>query len=207
MDKILLATGNPHKIKKLSHIVREYFTPTRLQDTNLPQDIVERGDTFEGIATEKAIVFSKRWGGYAIATDGGIDIPALGQRWNQLFTKRFIGRPDATDFDRLDAILELMKDKQGTDRQMVWREAVAIAHNGKRLFSLEVEGSKGIMQETYDPKKYRSGIWLCSLWYYPDFRKNFFDLSDVELAKGEVSWTRLETAVREFLAGRQSDAR
>ncbi len=200
MDEILLATENPHKIRKLSHIVRGYFQPVRLQDTSLSRDIEEHGGTFEEIATKKAVTFSKRFGGYAIATDGGIDIPALGKGWNRLLTRRFVGRPDATDFDRLDTILELMQDKRGTDRRMVWREAAAIARNGKRLFSLEVEGSQGVMQKSYDPKKYRAGIWLCSLWYYPQFKKNFFDLSDAELAKGEVSWARLEKVIRKFLS-------
>lgn len=203
-DSILLATTNPHKVLKLSQIVRGYFIPVNLTDTDVSQELEEEGDSFKSIAQQKAVTFSRRYDGYAIATDGGIDIPALGDGWNKLFTRRFIGREDATDIDRLDAILELMKDKRASDRKMIWREAAAIAHRGKLLFSLEVDGSKGIMQESYDPQKYRPGIWLCSLWYYPNFEKNFFDLSPEELAKGEVSWSRLEQAVRKFLKERQA---
>ncbi|MEX2209529.1 MAG: non-canonical purine NTP pyrophosphatase [Patescibacteria group bacterium] len=203
---ILLGTTNPHKIQKLSRIVSGYFEPVRLEDTSISAELNEEGQSFESIATDKAVTFSKRYDGYAIATDGGIDIPALGSRWNKLFTRRFINRENATDFERLDAILELMKDKRGDERKMIWREAAAIAHKGKRIFSLEVDGSKGIMQESYDRRKYRPGIWLCSLWYYPQFGKNFFDLSPSELAKGEVSWDRLEKAIRTFFeTGRRSD--
>lgn len=201
-DTILLATTNPHKVQKLSRIVRGYFEPVKLTDTSISSELQEEGENFESIATEKAVVFSKRYDGYAVATDGGIDIPALGDGWNKLFTQRFINRGDATDFDRLDAIIKLMKDKRGSDRKMIWREAAAIAYKGKLLFSLEVDGSEGVMQESYDPKKYRPGIWLCSLWYYPQFGKNFFDLSSAELAKGEISWARLENAIRKFLKER-----
>lgn len=38
-----------------------------------------------------------------------------------------------TDTDRIEGLLELMKDKRGDERKIMWREAIALAYNGKLL--------------------------------------------------------------------------
>lgn len=119
--KLILATANPHKIIKLRQIFEQYFKDIFPQDKNI--DINEDGNTFLENAEKKAIEISKIYHCYAVATDGGVLIPALGDNWNGLLTKRFIGRDDATDFDRIEALLELMKDKKGTERAILWNEA------------------------------------------------------------------------------------
>jgi len=96
-------------------------------------------------------------------------IPALGNDWNGLLTKRFIGQADATDFDRIEALLELMKDKKGTERAILWNEAIALANDGVLLFSVQVEGDQGEIQETYNPEQYQPGIWQCTVTRYPQF--------------------------------------
>ena len=92
-----------------------------------------------------------------------------------------------------------MKDKKGDHRRMVWNEAIAIARDGKLLFSKQVEGIEGVLQREFDKSKYREGIWVCSVWFFPQFNKNFFDLSPEEVNKAEISWEKLKKAAREFL--------
>lgn len=197
---ILIATKNPHKQEKLSWIIKGFFDQIdMLNKANIEADLDEKGSTFEEVATYKAIFYSKKYKGYVIATDSGMRIPALGKKWNGLLTKRFVGRKNVSDFERMDKLLELMKDKKGEERTMCWKEALAITKDGEKVFSCEVEGSEGLMQERYDPRKYKKGIWLCSLWHYPQFGKNFFDLTEEETKQAEISWWRLRGKTRKFL--------
>ena len=108
--KLILATTNPHKITKLRHIFAQYFSDIEPQGKQI--DIEENGKTFRENAEKKAVEVSKIYHCHAVATDGGVLIPALGDDWNGLLTKRFVGRSDATDFDRIEALLELMKNKK-----------------------------------------------------------------------------------------------
>ncbi len=194
---ITLATRNKHKIEKLSWIIEGYFDEVQVLDENIGVDETE--GSFVGNAQKKALEVSRVCGTYAIATDGGVLIPSLGSQWNELLTKRFAGE-DVDDFTRIETLLELMKDKRGEERRIEWREAIALAFDGKVLFSVEVEGDWGLLQTEYSPLQYKEGIWVCTLWSYPQFGgKNFFELSDKEREYGEVSWWRLREKTREFL--------
>lgn len=154
---ILLATNNPHKVEKLSWIVGGYFSVIETpKAAGVSIKVEENGKTFETNAINKAVEYSKRYHGYVIATDGGVSIPALGEEWDSLRTKRFAGE-GISDTDRIRALLDIMKEKKGEEREMNWREAIAVAKSGKLLFSTEVEGVKGVLQETFDPAKYKQG--------------------------------------------------
>lgn len=190
INKILIVSTNPHKINKLKEILIPFFEIIDTQESlSLDCEVEETGNTFQENAEIKALAFSNVYNGYTIATDGGIDIPAL-DSWNGLYTKRFAGE-NVDDFFRMDSILEKMKFKKNEEREMVWREAVVIALNGEIIHSETVDGIKGLMQKEYNKNKYRKGIWLCSLFYFPQFKKNFFDLTSSEVEKAEVSWLKI----------------
>lgn len=195
---IILATNNPHKKKMLTWVVEDSFDNVIEQDASV--EIDETEDSFEGNAQLKAIALSKMHHSYAVATDGGILIPSLGQHWNGLLTRRFLGKDNVTDWDRIEGLLALMKDKKGEERDMFWHEAIALAYDGKLLFSKEVEGDHSRVQGTYNKNQYQPGIWLCTLTYYPQFdNKNFFELTDKEREYAEVSWHRLREATQAYL--------
>lgn len=191
----MLATDNPHKQEKLRWVVEKYFK--QIEVPTKPLKIKEVGNTFEEIARKKAIEASKNFDGFIIATDAGMEIPGL-TNWNSLLTKRFVGNKMATDFDRMDALLELTKNLK--DRRMQWKEAVAVTYKGKIVFSTTVSGAKGLLQKSYDKSKYKAGIWLCSLWYFPTYKRNFFDLKPQEVTFAEVSWLRLKKEIEKFFS-------
>lgn len=196
---VILATNNPHKKKMLAWTVEGYFDVVQEQSSKV--EVEETENSFEGNAQLKAIILSAMHHTYAVASDGGIVIPALGSNWNSLLTKRFLNNADATDWDRIEGLLALMKDKKNEERDMFWHEAIALAYDGKLLFSCEVEGDHSRIQESYDRDQYQPGIWLCTLTYYPQFKnKNFFELNDEERAYAEISWHRLRDAVQKYLA-------
>lgn len=199
--KAILATGNPHKIHKLTWIFSKYYNELVPQEKSM--DVDENGNTFRENAEKKAIEVSRIYGCHAVATDGGVLIPALGDDWNGLLTKRFIGRENATDIDHIEALLELMKSKVGKERAIIWNEAIAIARSGELLFSTQVEGDHGVIQTTYNPEQYQKGIWQCTITCYPQFGgKNYFELNDTERQYSEISWHRLKQAVDKYFACR-----
>ncbi len=73
------------------------------------------------------------------------------------------------------------------------------ANNGQVLFSKEVKGVKGVLQESFDPTKYKPGIWVCSIWYFPELNKNFFDMTEKEQEYVEISWHKLFRKTRNYL--------
>ena len=198
MNKIVIGTGNSHKKEKLSWIVEGFFDEIMPFERKI--EIEENGKNFEENARMKSLATAKEYGCYAVATDGGVLIPALGNNWNELLTRRFFGKEDVGDFDRIDALLEIMKGKKGDERKIIWKEAIAVANPEKVIFSSEVEGDIGLLQETYNPKQYKEGIWLCTITSYPQFGgKNFFELSEKEKEYGEISWWKLRDQTRKFL--------
>ena len=197
---MLIASKNPHKVAMLRQMLVGLEDAVSLDETGgSEKGFSESGDSLLRIAESKASFYSERFGGRAIATDAGAEIPAL-KEWDPRFTKRFAGE-HLTDFERMDKLLEMAKNLRGDRRRFWWAECAAIAEKGKVVFSFEAKGDEGLLQTAYNPKKYRKGIWLCSLWYYPRFGKNFFDLTKEEVKATATSWSQLSLEVRRFLEG------
>lgn len=93
----------------------------------------------------------------------------------------------------------MLDGKSEVERKMIWNEAIAIAKEGQIVFSKQVTGVEGIAQTSYDMNKYKPGIWVCSLWHFPQWGKNFFDLSSEETAEAEISWRKLKDATEKYI--------
>lgn len=81
LDRIVLATGNPHKLREL----REAFTPIGVEVVALPdlgrfEEPPESGDSFEANATIKALAYAELTGLPCLADDSGLEIEALAGR-------------------------------------------------------------------------------------------------------------------------------
>src|SRR5256885_5134250 len=108
MPQVVIASTNPHKIAKIKDILAPYFIDIKsLLDYPQLDKIDENGTTFAENAKIKALGISKQLHTTVIATDGGASIPALGDIWNALYTRRFIGE-NKTDEDRVHKMLEMM---------------------------------------------------------------------------------------------------
>jgi len=190
MKEILIATSNKYKQKKLSEIVEGFFIPKKIE---ILEPVEEKGESFKEIAENKAVEYSKIHNCLAISTDGGAIIPAL-SKWEPLRTRRF----GNTDEERINSLLEMMKDVE--NRTLEWHEALAVAENGKLLFSFQERAMDGTVSTSFDPKKYEEGIWLCSLTDFPQFGgRNYFDLNTKEKAATEDSWSNLKEKFGEFM--------
>ena len=75
---ILLGTGNPSKQETLVWLLEGLpLTPTSPSQLGLSDPPEERGDTHQEIANNKALAWSKSSSMLAIASDGGLILPAL----------------------------------------------------------------------------------------------------------------------------------
>ena len=198
---IVLATGNPAKERKLRWLLDGLgFRERSLREYPAADEPEERGGSHREVAAQKAVFWSGRLGELAVASDGGAHIPALGERWNSLFTRRAAGA-GADDRDRAEHLLGLMRGRQGAERDVVWIEGLALARSGELLASWEAEGNIGRLVEAYDPTLIAGGFWMAGMIYVPRFGKVYAQLGPDELAQVDDGWNELRGLVREYLAG------
>jgi XTP/dITP diphosphohydrolase len=200
MPTILLATGNIAKQDKLRWLIDGLgLTSVTPRDLGLELDPPETGTTHEDVAASKALAWANAADCLAIASDGGLDIPALGPAWNSLFTRRAAGDvPD--DQARADHLVALMRGRTGAERDAFKREAVAVARPGRILGVWVAGGAVGRVAESYDPAKIRDGFWLPAVLWDSRFGKYVADLAPEEAEQTENGWNELRGVVRPFLA-------
>jgi inosine/xanthosine triphosphate pyrophosphatase family protein len=101
----------------------------------------EAGPTFADNAREKALAASRLApGALALASDGGLEIPALGARWDPLRTSRFTSH--AGPREKALALIELTTDLSADARSARWTEALAVALDGRVLASWTEHGPR-----------------------------------------------------------------
>lgn len=195
---ILLATGNgdkQHAFQSLLDGLR--FNPVTPTEAGVVASPDEDGGNHRLIAEEKAIAWSAADAMLAIASDGGLVIPALGPAWESRHTRRFPG-PDVDDSQRVDRLLELMEPFNGADRNASWAEALAIAYKGRLLASWELLGAVGEIVRVRQPGPVPE-FWAFTVWNFPKYGKTYKELTPDELESLNDHWTRLGQLVRRFL--------
>ncbi len=194
---ILLATGNRDKQEQFREILAGLpLSPVTPAEVGLTAAPDEYGDTHQAIARDKAAQWSADASMLAIASDGGLVIPALGARWESRYTHRFAG-PAADNEERLFRLLQMMRPYRGADRRASWVEALAIAHCGRVLASWELSGGLGYLDEE-PPAGSLPEFWVFSVWRFPLFGATYSQLSAEQRDSLEDHWGRLRRLVRRY---------
>ena len=195
---ILLATGNRDKQEQFRQILAGLpFSALTPCDVALWAPLEESGDTHEAIARDKASRWSSASAMLAIASDGGLVIPALGPHWESRYTRRFAG-PAADNAVRLSRLLELMRPYRGEDRRASWVEALALAYRGRVLVSWELAGGVGYLDEQ-PPDGPLPEFWVFSVWRFPQFGAAYSQLTEAQRESIDDHWGRLRRLVRRYL--------
>lgn len=198
---VLLATTNTAKAAHLAWLLegvplrRVTLAEAHLSHVSPPP---ETQTTLQAIAESKAVAWSRTFGGLAIASDGGIVIPALGDAWEERLTARFAGT-QATEKQRVEALLALLEPYKGDERRAHFRESVAIAGDGMLLHSWSAESAPGLIAESYRPNQLVSGFWLLTLWCDPRTGRRSSVLAPGDPANPDGAWARIKPAVQAFL--------
>ncbi len=196
---ILLGTGNPAKSDALRRLLEGLpVDPVTTSRLGLAADPEEAGDTHLAIAALKAQEWSQAGSMLAIASDGGLLIPALGPGWDSRYTHRFAG-PEADDAQRRDRLLGLMRPFRGQDRRATWVEALAVAHRGRLLAAWELQGATGLVTDRASAPPPSPGFWAFSVWRFPEYDKTYDQLSPQQLEALNDHWIRLRGLAQSFL--------
>jgi XTP/dITP diphosphohydrolase len=141
MPRLLIATNNAGKVAEFRQLLDscgwELVTPA---DIGLKIDVEESGETYEENAKAKALQYAQASGLVALADDSGLEVDALDGRPG-VQSARYAG-PGAKDADRVQKLLEELRDVPDAERGARFRAVIAVADPSGRVEMVEgtVEG-------------------------------------------------------------------
>lgn len=183
--EILIGTKNQYKATEMASFlancpgIKVHFW----EEFGLEIKIEEDQPTLKKNAEKKAVEISKLTDWYVLASDGGVDIPGLGGNWDILRNQRIAGE-DKADLEKAEKLLGLMKGLKGEKRKASYRLALALAKKGNLVWSTEQIVDKGFISEELPDREIPPYRWMGHIWYYPQHKKVFNNLSEEE--KNEV---------------------
>jgi XTP/dITP diphosphohydrolase len=147
-QKLLVATGNPGKMREVSHILEGLpFRVLSLQDLGVSMTVEETGVTFAENALLKAKAYCASAGMLTMADDSGLVVDALNGRPGVLSAR--YGGEELSDPERVELLLKEMEDVPWAKRTARFRCVIALAWPGGQVET--VEGVvEGIIQ--YEPE-------------------------------------------------------
>lgn len=182
---ILIGTKNQYKTTEIVSFLGN-FPRVKVHfwdELNLEIKVDEDQITLRKNAEKKAIEISRLIDWYVLASDGGVDIPGLGKKWDILKNQRTVGE-NKMDLEKADKLLDLMRDLKGEKRKAVYHLALALAVKGELVWSTKQISDIGYIVEELPDREIPPYRWMGHLWYYPRFKKVFNKLNDYQ--KDEV---------------------
>lgn len=197
---VLLATTNQAKAERLRTLTAGIaLTLVGASSIASQPDVEEDASSHLGNAIHKAVAWSRAHPAVALASDGGLAIPALGDDWSSLVTRRGTGG-DVNDEEHATRLLRRMRDLDGDGRAAHWTEAVALARDGALLGAWEASGLRGRIADAYlPPADSAGGFWVSGLWVSSRSGKRHWELSEDDLAAEDEPWLTLTPLVRNLL--------
>ena len=126
--KIVVASGNAHKIDEIAHILTD-FEIVSMREMGFDGEIVEDGSTFKENALIKAKFIAGRFNLPALADDSGLCVDALGGA-PSIYSARYSGGGDRENRKLLLKNLEGVKDRTAR-----FKSAVCLYYpDGKTVF-------------------------------------------------------------------------
>ncbi|MFD2178729.1 XTP/dITP diphosphatase [Veronia pacifica] len=114
MSKVVLATGNPGKVREMADMLAEFGLDIVAQSEFSVSDVAETGTTFVENAIIKARHAAKETGLPAIADDSGLEVDFL-QGAPGVYSARYAGE-GKSDQQNLEKLLTEMKDAPDGER-------------------------------------------------------------------------------------------
>ena len=201
---ILIGTKNQYKVTEMVSFLGNLpgINVHFWEELGLEIKIKEDQPTLLKNAEKKATEISKSTHWYVLASDGGVDIPGLGKKWDILRNQRIVGE-DKTDIEKAERLLKLMKGLKGEKRKAIYQLALALAKSGNLVWSTERISDRGYITERLPDRVIPEYRWMGHLWYYPQFQKVFNKLSREEketVRKQAIGLKKdLRTVIKEIL--------
>ena len=200
---ILIGTKNPYKTEVAEYMLKDIpdINIHFLKDMDIDINVEEDESTLLGNAKKKAVEISKLTKMYVLTSDGGVDIPSLGSKWDILRNQRIVGH-DNLDIEKIYKLLTLMKGLEGEERKVEYHLALALAKDGEIVGSLEGITDRGYITEELVNRDVPWGKWMGHVWYFPKFKKVYTQLNEEELKEvmkqGDTVKQKLEGIIGEI---------
>jgi len=166
MSTIVVATGNPGKLKEMQSHLGELTWDLELKPAHL--EIDETGTTFLENARIKASEVAKATGKWAIADDSGLEVDALGGAPG-IYSARYA----ETDQARINRLLHELNNTKNRAAQFVC--AIAIAQPDGAV-ALETQGiCRG---EILLAPRGNGGFGYDPIFYVPELGQSFAEMSE-----------------------------
>ncbi len=124
--RLVLATRNTGKIREFKRLLSAADVElVGLDETGVTEEVEETGSTFEENARLKAERYAALTGEMVLADDSGLEVDALDGRPGVLSAR--YGGPGLSDEDRVEKLLEELKDVRGWKRTARFRAVLALA--------------------------------------------------------------------------------
>lgn len=125
MDKLVLATRNPGKVREIRKLLEGTGIAVLTLDDVPPMEMPpEEGDTFEENAVAKARFVAARTGLAALADDSGLEVDFL-NGGPGVRSARYAG-PEATDRENYEKLLKELEGVESGKRSARFRSVVAL---------------------------------------------------------------------------------
>jgi len=199
---ILIGTKNPYKSGEMEYLltgipnVNIHF----LQDTDINLNIEEDGKSLTENAEKKAIEISKHTDMYVLASDGGVDIPGLGDKWDMLRNQRTVGENN-TDLEKVKKLLSLMDGLKGEERKVICYLSVALAYKGNLIWSTEGMNDNGYIIDELTSEDVPLGRWMGHVWYYPQFKEVNTKITEEEKIEVRSQEEGIKMKLRKVIEG------
>ena len=178
MNRIIIASGNQHKIEEF----RTLFTPLGIQVISMQEcgqfeEPQETGTTFAANAVIKAEALCAQLGCAVISDDSGLEIDALNKEPG-VYSARYLGHDTSYEIKNQN-LIERVADQ--ADRTCRFVCAIALARPDKptEVFEGTVEGTVAFAQSG------NKGFGYDPIFFYPPLGKTLAEASEEE--KNEVS--------------------
>ena len=178
--KLFLASSNPGQLKEYRTLAEaNALTSLRVDLALVPAfaslpAFEEKAPTFAENAAGKALHYSRIEEGMIFADDSGLVVPALGGAPG-VVSARYAGA-DATNSQRIEKLLQEMREVTGEKRAAHFICAIALARQGRALAVVTDRVNGEILPET----RGTGGFGYDPVFYFPALERTFAELSAEE---------------------------
>lgn len=176
--KIVLASGNTHKIEEFKSILHRYISDIEvisMREAGIEDDIVEDGATFEENAMIKSRAVAKH-GYIGVGDDSGLTVKALGGSPG-IFSARYAGE-HGNDKKNNRKLLDDMKGIENREGAFVCAIACAFPENMPEYSDFCVRGE--CFGTILCEEKGTGGFGYDPLFYVDSYKKTFGELTAEE---------------------------
>lgn len=164
MTVLVVATGNPGKVRELQAVLAELDWELRAKPAEL--EVEETGDTFVANACLKASEVARATGEWAIADDSGLEVMALNGAPG-VYSARY----GSSDPERIQRLLTELGDRPNRAARFVCVIAVARPDG---TIALQTEGV--CAGEILNAPQGRGGFGFDPVFYVPEHQQTFAEM-------------------------------